>query len=66
MKTNKVNLHSANKEREFFLAEFESLLQASSNATGIPEPAYLNYSEEAGNYIIYLSKLTKQSSKHGY
>ncbi len=55
--------HSSFK-RECF--ELDNLLQACSNTLGIPEPAQLNHLEEAGNYIIYLSKLTKQSDNNGH
>ena len=56
-------LHSTIK-RECF--ELENLLQAYNNTLGIPEPAQLNHLEEAGNYMIYLSKLTKQSDDNGH
>ena len=54
--------HSDSK-RECF--ELDNLLQACNNTSGIPEPAQLNHLEEAGNYMIYLSKLTKKSDNNG-
>jgi len=55
---------NSNFKRECF--ELDSLLQACCNASSIPEPAQLNHLEEAGSYMTYLSKLTKQSDNNGH
>ena len=57
------NSSHSNFKRECY--ELDNLLQACSNTFGIPEPAQLNHLEEAGNYMIYLSKLTKKSDNNG-
>jgi len=50
--------------RTFFINELESLLLIYENTTGIAEPRHSNQLEDAGNYLVYLSKLAKQSGKH--
>ena len=64
MKTNKIKSLYENNKKEYFISEFESLLQACSNATG--ERAPLNHIEVAGDYVVYLSRLTKLSGNNGH
>lgn len=52
-------------KRSLFLSELERLLMASVNTTGIPEPMITNQLENTGDYLVYLSKLTKQRENHG-
>ncbi len=63
-KKNKKIISPAHRQ-DHFGDELERLLQASGNATGIPEPEFFNHLEDAGSYAIYLSRLTKQNSKNG-
>lgn len=51
------------EKRATFVGELERLLGACCKTTGVPEPKYPNQMEDAGNYLVYLSKLTKQSGK---
>jgi len=60
----KDNSSQLNFKRECF--ELNSLLQACCKASSIPEPAQLNHLEEAGSYMTYLSKLTRQSNDNGH
>ena len=63
MTDKKDNSSHSNFKRECF--ELDNLLQACCNASSIPEPAQLNHLEEAGSYMTYLSKLTRQSDDNG-
>lgn len=46
---------------DYMDSELDSLLQTSCSTSGIPEPALLNHIEESGNFIVYLSSLSKQN-----
>lgn len=44
-----------------FAEDFETLLMATSNSSGLPEASYATYIKDAGDYYVYLSELARHT-----